>query len=64
MAVLCILSGEGFTKEQYEEIKKEVDWEHNQPKGEIFHAIGFGNSGTYHVVESSNKTNFIAHPQD
>ena len=28
MAVLCILSGEGFTKEQYEEIKKEVDWEH------------------------------------
>jgi len=51
MAVLCILSGEGFTKEQYEEIKKEVDWEHTKPKGEIFHALGFGNSGNYHVVD-------------
>ncbi len=51
MAVLCILSGEGFTKEKYEELRKEVDWEHNQPKGEIFHAIGFDNSGGYHVVD-------------
>ena len=44
MPVLCILSGNGFTKEMYEELKKEVDWEHNKPKGEIFHAIGFDNS--------------------
>jgi hypothetical protein len=51
MAVLCILAGEGFTKEMYEELKKEVDWEHNQPKGEIFQAIGFDNSGNYHVVD-------------
>lgn len=51
MAVLCILSGEGFTKEMYEELRKEVDWEHNQPKGEIFHAIGFDNSGGYHIVD-------------
>jgi hypothetical protein len=51
MPVLCILSGEGFTKEQYEEIKKEVDWEHAKPKGEIFHSIGFDNSGKYHVVD-------------
>ena len=51
MAVLCILSGERFTKEMYEELRKEVDWEHNQPKGEIFHAIGFDNSGGYHVVD-------------
>ena len=51
MAVLCILSGEGFTKEMYEELRKEVDWENNQPKGEIFHAIGFDNSGGYHVVD-------------
>jgi len=50
-AVLCILSGNGFTKEMYEELKKEVDWEHNKPKGEIFHAIGFDNSGGYHVVD-------------
>jgi hypothetical protein len=51
MAVLCILSGEGFTKEMYDELRKEVDWEHNQPKGEIFYAIGFDNSGVYHVVD-------------
>ena len=63
MAVLCILSGEGFTKEMYEELKKEIDWEHNQPKGEIFHAIGFDNSGRYHVVDiwesEQDFTNFI-----
>jgi hypothetical protein len=51
MAVLCILSGEGFTKQQYEEVKKEVDWEHTKPKGEIFHSIGFDNSGKYRVVD-------------
>jgi hypothetical protein len=51
MAVLCILAGEGFTKEMYEELKKEVDWEHNQPTGEVFHSIGFDNSGGYHVVD-------------
>ena len=62
-AVLCILSGNGFTKEMYEELKKEVDWEHNKPKGEIFHAIGFDNSGGYHVVDiwesEQDFTNFI-----
>ena len=49
--------------EIYEELKKEVDWEHNQPKGEIFHAIGFDNSGRYHVVDiwesEQDFTNFI-----
>ena len=51
MAVLIKLSGEQFTKQQYEDLKKEADWEHNHPKGEIFHSIGFDNSGRYHVVD-------------
>ena len=51
MAVLIKLSGEQFTKQQYEDLKKEADWEHNHPKGEIFHSIAFDNSGRYHVVD-------------
>ena len=51
MAVLCILTGEGFTKEMYEQLRKEVDWEHNHPKGELFHAVGFDKSGHIHVTD-------------
>jgi hypothetical protein len=29
----------------YESLRKEVDWEHNHPRGGIFHADAFDNSG-------------------
>ena len=51
MAVLCKFEDEGFTKEMYEELGKQIDFEHNHPKGEIFHAVGFDNSGKFHVVD-------------
>lgn len=51
MAVLCKFEGDGFTKEMYEELRKQIDFEHNHPKGEIFHAVGFGDSGKFHVVD-------------
>jgi hypothetical protein len=35
MAVLGIFTGQGFTKELYEELRKEVDWENNPPAGII-----------------------------
>src|ERR1044071_2780469 len=51
MAVLCKFEDEGFTKEMYEELRKQIDFEHNHPKGEIFHTVGFDNSGKFHVVD-------------
>ena len=51
MTILGIFSGEGFTKQKYEELRKVVDWEHNRPKGIIFHAAGFDNSGNLRVAD-------------
>jgi hypothetical protein len=51
MAILCMFTGEGFTKEMYEQLRKEVDWEHNHPTGELFHAVGFDKSGHIHVTD-------------
>ena len=37
MAILGIFTGEGFTKQIYEELRKEVEWEHDKDTGQIFH---------------------------
>lgn len=60
MAVLAIFTGKGFTKEMYESLKPEVNWETNHPDGAIFHAAAFDNEGNIHVAdvwESGEKTN-------
>jgi hypothetical protein len=51
MAILAIFTGDGFTKQMYEELRKEVDWEHNHPTGVIFHAASFDNSGNIRVAD-------------
>jgi hypothetical protein len=51
MTILAIFSGDGFTKEMYEELRNEVDWEHNRPTGVIFHAASFDNSGNIRVAD-------------
>jgi hypothetical protein len=43
--------GDGFTKQIYEHLRKEVDWEHKHPQGAIFHAAGFDNSGNIRVAD-------------
>ena len=45
MAILAIVTGNGFTKQMYEQLRKEVDWEHKHPTGVILHAASFDNSG-------------------
>ena len=45
MAILGIFAGDGFTKQKYEELRKEVDWEHKHATGQILHAAGFDDSG-------------------
>ena len=51
MAYLGIFTAEGFTKEKYEELRKEVGWEQNPPAGAIFHAAGFDSSGNIRVAD-------------
>jgi hypothetical protein len=45
MAVLVINTAEGFTRDMYENLRKEVNWEGNPPPGIIFRAASFDNSG-------------------
>jgi hypothetical protein len=47
-------NGQGFTKQLYEQIRKEFDLEHNHHAGEIFHAVGFDNSGEIDVTDIRN----------
>ena len=51
MAILTIFTGDGFTKQMYEELRKQVDWEHNPPTGIILHAASFDNSGNLRVAD-------------
>jgi precorrin-4 methylase len=43
--ILAIFTGNNVTKQMYETLRKEVDWEHNHPAGVILHAAGFDESG-------------------
>ncbi len=45
MAILAIFTGNNITKQMYETLRKEVNWERNHPAGVILHATGFDESG-------------------
>lgn len=51
MAILAIFTAPGFTKEMYEAIRKEIDWEHDLPPGGVFHAAGWDDAGGVHVAD-------------
>ena len=52
MPILVIFTGNNITKQMYESLRKEIDWEHNPPKGLIFHSAAFDASGhTVHVAD-------------
>jgi hypothetical protein len=44
MAILAIFTGNNITKQMYESLRKNVDWEHKHPTGGIFHAAAFDDS--------------------
>lgn len=50
MAVLAIFTG-AITKSQYESLRKEVNWERDNPAGGVFHAVGFDEAGGIHVAD-------------
>jgi hypothetical protein len=64
MAILGIFTGEGFTKQMYEQLRKEVNWEHNHPAGVILHAAGLDSSGNIQVADiwesEQDLNNFIS----
>src|SRR6476660_2624353 len=45
MPILVIFTGNNITKQLYEKLRKEIDWEHQQPSGLIIHAAAFDDSG-------------------
>jgi hypothetical protein len=51
MAILLIARGDGFTKEMYETLRREVNWEANPPPGIISHTASFDGSGNICVAD-------------
>jgi len=41
MPILVIFTGNNITKQLYEKLRKEIDWEHQHPSGLIIHAAAF-----------------------
>jgi hypothetical protein len=50
MAILAIFTG-NMTTAQYEALRKEVNWEGDQPMGGVFHAASFDDAGRIHVAD-------------
>jgi hypothetical protein len=51
MTILAIHTGDGMTKDMYENIRREVTWEGKSPPGVMFHAASFDDSGKFCVAE-------------
>lgn len=45
MAILALVSADGVSKDIYEQLRKEVNWEGNAPAGGMFHAAATGSKG-------------------
>ena len=50
MAVMLLMEWNGMTKEQYDAVRKDVNWEGDRPKGAVFHVASFGADGA-HIVD-------------
>jgi len=45
MAVVMNLEWDGVTREQYEAVRKSVDWEGKPPKNALLHVASFSDKG-------------------
>jgi hypothetical protein len=43
--IVAIFKSDDITKQMYESLRKEVDWEYKHPSGAIFHVAGLYGSG-------------------
>ena len=51
MAVLAIFTGDGFTKDMYDQLIKELNLKENNPDGGVFHVSSFDEQGNIHVAD-------------
>jgi hypothetical protein len=51
MAILDIFKTNAVTKEMYEKLRKEVDWERQHPDGEALRVAAFDDSGNFCVAD-------------
>jgi hypothetical protein len=50
MKTMMIMKWDGATPDQYEQVRKNVNWEGDKPKGAVFHVASFGNNAL-HVMD-------------
>ena len=51
MAILAIITANGFTRQMYDTVRKEVGWEYSYPPGAMVHAASFDENGNIHVAD-------------
>jgi hypothetical protein len=44
MKTVMVMKWDGVTADQYEKLRKSVNWEGDVPKGALFHVAGFSNN--------------------
>ena len=44
MSTMMIMKWDGVSPDQYEQVRKQVNWEGDKPKGAIFHVASFGDN--------------------
>ncbi len=57
MAIILIDTADGFAKDMYETLRKDVNWEGNPPAGIISHAASFEEAGNICIAD-------ICEPED
>jgi len=58
MKIIATITGKGFTKDKYDQLRKGVGWVNKPIDGWIMHAVRFDQSDTIHMVniwESTEK---------
>ena len=50
MATVMMMQWPEVSREQYEQVRREVNWENDVPNGANFHVAGFGSDG-FHVLD-------------
>ena len=50
MAIMAIFTGKGFTKDMYERLRQEVEWETQPIAGWMMHVVCFDESGDIRMV--------------
>ena len=50
MRIIAIFTGEGFTKDMYEQLRREVGWDTDQIDGWLMHIVGFDEADNIRMI--------------